>query len=44
MTGTALLVLATLTAAQIVEITMFVLRPTFMRGMSVGAKPYSNGN
>ncbi|EHK55770.1 hypothetical protein MAXJ12_18258 [Mesorhizobium alhagi CCNWXJ12-2] len=44
MTRMALLMLATLMAVRTTEGTVFVLRSTFMGGMSAGAKPYSNRN
>jgi hypothetical protein len=44
MARVALLMLATLTAVRITGTTTFVLKTMFMRGMSAGAKPYSNRN
>jgi hypothetical protein len=44
MTRMALLVLATPTAVRTTERKAFVLKSTFMGGMSAGAKPYSNRN
>jgi hypothetical protein len=40
----ALLVPAMLTAVRTTETTVFFLKLTFMKGMFVGAKPYSNQN
>jgi len=40
----ALLVPAMLTAVRTTETTVFFLKSTFMKGMFVGAKPYSNQN